>query len=318
MRNCPLVSLILCLVTLPIPSFVSAQQINDLAIPLHVMFEGAYIQRTNTSDELPLQYDALSPLGQGDRIRTNNTGRILIEFPNLGQLYILPNTSLKVIKLQLTQTNSVIFEATVDGRIIQITPSNTTFEFYKLHVGDFALTNPAHHFLIDTSTSMDAVIVSAGTATLHSQNQDITISENRGFMIDNDQAMTHEMIAPMNATQLLARNANCQGIVENQKDHEVNVRVGADNESDILSVLSDKTEVNITGISQSKNRLQIQFFSHLGWVFAPSIQFTCDKLQSFSDNHRQNIHTIQAVSQTELAILAPYYGMPNEDYWFYR
>ncbi|MBZ0289076.1 MAG: hypothetical protein K8I30_15765, partial [Anaerolineae bacterium] len=81
-------------------SLNSQAQDSEYSARLRIMQAGVEIRRVNTTEWLPLPLNAEAPLGTGDSLRTDGTGRALLTFLENVEVLILTETTVDIVTFQ--------------------------------------------------------------------------------------------------------------------------------------------------------------------------------------------------------------------------
>ena len=119
----------------------SSQAQANLAAVLRVTFPGVEIRRANTERWIELQEDAIAPLGIGDTLRTDESGRAYLTFADDIELLVMPLSTYEITQFEMTD-GVLMLHATLDGHAIGRTLDTDEILEYVLDIGRFSVHDP--------------------------------------------------------------------------------------------------------------------------------------------------------------------------------
>jgi hypothetical protein len=294
-------------------------QTEEAAATVRILYPQVEIRRANTEIWLPLPQDAESVFGTGDALRTSRNGRAYLMLFDQAEVLILPNSTYEIQVFTQAADDTLHIAARLTGRMIQYADSPTVFSDYVLDLGQAVVTTPAAHFATQsTETGMAYVIVAQGEALLLVDNQPVSVAAGYGARAGETISPVTPIEAPASFARLDGILDGCPGVINNEKDENLNVRVGPTFAYDVAGTILNGTVVPIVGATQDRERYRIQFLSGFGWVVANSVETDCENLPVFPYRTFEDIRGVVASSRRELELLAPFFGEPEDDLWFFR
>lgn len=294
------------------------------AVLLRVIYDEVEVRRADTAEWLALAVGSESPFGVGDTLRTSPYGRVHLRFASGLETLVLPASTLELLTFE--GDSEIRLHMRGDGRSIHVTPASDAFESYRLETATYAVTSPAQHFAVQTSTSAEgvseaAISVAEGSAAVETVDETV-IDVEAGFGMrvrEGDPTSTPTaLIYPAHFAQLEGLLDGCPGLVMARGEESLNVRVGPGLGYDEVGIAENNASVPLLGVTIGADRYRIPFLSGFGWILAIGVQTDCDNLPVYPYNTLEvNNGVIQAEAR-ELELLQPFYGTPEEDYWFYR
>ena len=287
-------------------SVINGQDPATHAATLTIAYAGVEVQRANTQAWLSLQPGAVMPFGPGDRVRTNASGRVQIEFWEMATLLLLPHSQFELYHLTVTGGGNEL-NARIRGTAIHELATPGDLANYRLELNDSVITQPAQHFAIWSSLDqVDAVAVSAGQLILETAETPITLEANQGW-----QAATIPIVldSPLNAAALAAFHEGCSGEIV-ISEHELRVRAGPGEGFVVIGTLADGTTIDILGINDSRGWYRIRLDSHFGWVEALAVQSDCHNLRQFPDHTIEMFIQVLNATNHEQTLLVPFFWSP--------
>jgi hypothetical protein len=303
---------LLVLFILLAPLTVHAQNTDDnLAAIAQITYSDVTFQRDNTITPIALPSGATTPFGIGDTLRTDTTGRVWITLPDIGQVLMLPDST-----VTLTVFNETTLSADVEG-LVAFTFTNTAINL-NLNTGDFTVTAPAAAFAIwNNPDTPDTIFVSDGEATINTiEQEEYTLKAGDGFNAAYEAVA--ELEPPLNEARLIASIAGCAGVIDTDDDENLLVRAGSAIDSLSMGAIPDGDTVEILAISANDLRYRVQYLSDFGWVEALAVETTCANLPILPVPYTEYFRTAIDITRAESNFLMPYYGPPLQDPWFYR
>jgi hypothetical protein len=284
---------------------------SERAAVLTVIAPGVEFQRTNTDQWFSLPAGAIAPMGNGDRIRTDDVGRAMIDFGQDSQALILPESDYRI--QMYAEADEFSWSAELTGFAVhQIDPTLGQFE---LVAADVTITSAVGRLATwTTDLQQPTLIVAQGQATVE---PDVTVQAGEGFRPGYDQAV--EITADLlSEARLISQVAGCPGLVDTIDDENLLVRSGSAIDAPDMGAIPNGEAVALLGVSENDLRYRVQYLSDFGWVEALAIETDCTDLPVFPVPYQEFFRIIIDVTDDEADLLAPFYGPPFEDPWFYR
>lgn len=298
---------------------VSASQENIAIVPMAV-YDRVEIRRANTSLWLHLRPEMDVPFGPGDMLRTDNTGRALLNFAGKFEALLLPNSTFSLENFALSAEEQVRFAARLSGHLIQRANGETEFEQYQLVTDRLTLVSAPLNFAVwDQDGQLAAVTIAEGSGSIRVNEQIFTLEAEEGLLVDLEGwAVSGSMSPPLNAARLEGILFGCPGQINTVDGVNVNVRVGPGLDFTVVGNIADQQPVQIMGVNRGGTWYRIQAFSGFGWQRANLIEADCPDAPLISGRAVELNVGIFGITPDELLLLAPFYGPPEEDLWFYR
>lgn len=305
------------IVTVALLSLVSRAE--DVALTLEVTYAGVDVRRVNTDRWISVRDRAVFPVGAGDQIRTNSTGRAYMRLDEQSRLLLLSNSHYRIDALD-TDDGALTWHATLDGVAVQ---QVQTVADFRLQTRQLTLTSADGTFGIwSDQLSNDVVTVAAGTVLLADDaDQTLTLTAGAGARY---QATASEVLIfpqPLNRARLIGELDGCPAVVNTLDEFRgVLVRTGAGQGYQRRGLIEDSGVAKLLGRTQSGFWTRIQYGNGFGWVVSIAVtdDEACD-LNRLPDNTPEEF-ILRALDPDprEQQLLFPFYGSPALDGWFYR
>jgi len=299
---------------------VSGQAADGFAALLTVHQAGVEIQRLNTSQWLALPEEAQMPLGAGDSLRTDATGRALLTFGPDVEIFVLPETTLLVDRSNQLADERLQVALQVQGEITSHVPTAAAMDSFQIQTDTLTVTQPAALLDVWTGGDQGTVInVAEGEAEIRVGEQTFQVMASNGLRRRPSQpAEAIALDEPLNAARVIGLLDGCPGQTHTANGLDVNVRVGPGFSYTVIGHISNQVSVRIMGVVENGSWYRIQAFSGFGWIQAALVDNSCPQpLILPSDTMERNVG-IWNVTPAEQALLLPFYGPPEGDLWFYR
>ncbi len=283
---------------------------------------GAEIQLANTDAWIALPEGAVTPIGAGDQVRTNRLGRAILRFQE-GGLLILPNSSITLEHYAYNDAGLAEIRLTQRGRSVQHFPFPDQLARYTLHGLHGSLTQPAQRFALDAqiNNDRDYFVVARGAAVVEQGAQRITLSEHQGLRLtpQPSETITLDHAPTINFARIEGFLEGCPGRI-NTNGQLLRVRAGPGDDFFYMGSIRHQTPVQIMGQAPGPGGpwYRIQYLSDFGWVRGDLVATTCTDLRDYSRQGIENAPGIVRWRADELPLLLPFYGLPDDDVWFYR
>jgi Bacterial SH3 domain len=284
----------------------------SFAARLAITHSGVEIRRVNTGAWLPLPENSESPFGPGDMLRTDESGRALLTFLDQIDLLILPESTYEL--LDFTPDIS----ARITGHAVHRQTQGLQIGAYRLEIigtAPLVVTRPAEWFAVWP----DVLTVAEGEAEVAANEASRTVAAGQGIRVaPGAESDISPLESPLNAARLIGLLDGCPGEMDTVNNLNVNVRFGSDLQLGVIGNIPNATPVSVMGVNQSGNWYRIQAFSGFGWVQQPLVANACSDLPILPDDQSERSIGIFNVLPLEIDLLAPFYGPPEGDLWFYR
>lgn len=311
----------LILLGLLLPSLIIQAQEASLAATVTVIIDGVFLQRADTEQQLPLPVGAIAPIGAGDTITTDGTGRAFIDFNDASRVLLLPNSRYELSLFATDEDDSLVVQASADGVLIQQSDPNVTFSDFQLVTDDFTVTTSSQLFAVwAVEDRLEGVVNADGELIVDDAIADISTSVpvGSGLMPQFD-TVPVSLDAPWHAAQLFGLSFNCVGTVSTNGSLGLRVRGGAALDYPIVDVVQDGDLALIVGITENGNWYRIIYQTGFGWQFSDLItRDDCRPLQTFPNLIREQNEIIRDVTEAELEFLVPFFGTPESNTTFYQ
>lgn len=292
------------------------------AASLEVRYGEVEIRRTNTEEWLLLPVGAITPVGEGDAIRTGDRGRAYLGFQNDGEILLLPSSTLMIERYRYQQDNqgeSVSFHGSLVGVMVQ--RWNVTYFGYELTLED------PDTLLLDTGGSPsavwaipdqpDAIAIPTRYADITQNGETQTFEGGGVIWLDNPPQFV-PMEQPLNAARAEAQLLGCDALVETMGANGVNVRRGIGQLNEKLGLIPDGATVRAMAINESRFWIRIQYLSAFSWVVLDALEIDCPDLRVLPDQTRpERLLAAVNVLDSEIPLLEPFFGLPADDPFFY-
>lgn len=299
-------------VLLLVPVQTTAQ--DPYAAVLTVTHPGVELRRSGTQNWLPLAAESVAPLGSGDMLRTDNTGRAMITFWDDAQTILLGNSTFQLDSLELGTGAAGELTAQLEGTAVHRLP-DTAFS-YHLDIGEAALTQAAGLFATwARPDGFYAVTVAEGNVELSAAGSAYNVSRNQGIYTGQE-IFTFD--PPWNVARMQGQIEGCPGIIDTTDDVMLRTRMGPGLGFTIIGGFDEQQPVQIMAINQSEGWYRIQYLNDFGWVQRLAVVTGCTDLPVLPDNTIELAPFVVNPLETELEMLQPFFGAPGENIWFYR
>lgn len=285
---------------------------------LEVTYEGLEVKRRDTRLWIDVAPNAVMPIGEGDRLRTQDTGRAFIHLTNdQASTLILPNSEIEIRTITaksvtitlhagevIASVNNPTLDYTLDGQHWSIAAQmGLLLASHRANTDVFVIAEGDHiaHRLQNTESQH----LSQQTA-LYAPHQMFTIRENLSF--------------PTSPAQVVGLLEGCPGVVQTASARNLNARIGPGTGNPRLGQFPDNANVRIMGLVASGGWYRVQFRSGFGWVerFALTITDSDCDLPTLPDTSFDLPSRIFDVTPAEITLLEPFYGTPDDDPIFYQ
>ena len=283
----------------------------ETAAVLEVSAEGVDVLRWGVTNWLSLSADAQTPIGSGDRIRTDAYGRVFIHFDET-DAYVMPDTEI------------VIAEFSPDRLSVELAAGRVIFAFdalpaldFQLQVGNVVIEEPSLHFAVQVEENIVWVISTDGILSGTMNGEAFVASPGEGLRISDTLervALAGDRISFASIDGLLD---GCPAVVNGRGEVSLNVRVGPSVAYDVLGSVPDGLNVFLMATNPDDARYRIQFLNGFGWILSNAVIHNCDDLPVLPYSAGEHPIRIVRATSDELTFLRPYFGAPEDDLIFY-
>lgn len=303
------------LIVLMIAPVISAQPAVERAAALTVVYDGVSVKLNGTADWRQLPVGAVTPIGRGDQIRTDATGRALLNYTENARSFILPDTTLTVDTytandgFQVTVTLAGVALHQVDDPVLWLTVNLTDYVAYDLR----GLTATWSY-----EEASDAVSVATGTATVETAGEPVTLADFEGVQSD------HTGIIPLSERisrpRLIGAVSGCTGVVNTRDNLRLFIRAGAGEGFLPVGILEDGAEVPVMARTENGVWTRVQHLNGFGWMLSSAIDTDCPDIPALPDVSQETlISGIENPTTAEVETwFRPFFGSPAFDGFFYQ
>jgi hypothetical protein len=285
------------------------------AARLEVTYEGVELRRAGTVRWLTLPDNAIAPLGAGDQIRTDATGRTLIHFRDDSTLLLLPETAYTLEEYSV-DAGTIRLYARLDGAGLQTVNNIANF---RLEAFNMTITEAEGQFALWSDRfTPDSVTVATGHAMLQSATSITRLETGQGYRYQPHTPDVQAFEPPLNRARLIGVLDGCPGLVTTiEATRGVLVRTGAGTGYQRRGLIEDDRTVPLLARTQSGFWTRIQYASGFGWVVSDAVTTDCDLPRLPDDTPEEDIRRAINADPRERELLRPFYGNPALDGWFY-
>lgn len=301
---------LICLLTL------SSYAQEERALALTVTQNQVTLIRAETLAGLTLVTEATTPFGAGDELRTDLYGRAYVE-DDLWRGVVLPNSRLYLESYDLSPR----FNADLTGRMAL----NLRGEFEAVEVVTprlQVLNLSGDVFIQDMPNTPAAYVVAAqGSAEVIYLDKTYAISAETGLRFAEEVSPLVSVIGvPINPARVEGALDGCDGVVKTAGGVDLRVRAGPSEQFFYMGAIRPDTPIKIMAFASMNDGLwyRFQFLSDFGWLLGSAIQTDCQNLPQLTPQGIENALGIINWKDYEIDVLAPFFGSPDEDVWFYR
>jgi hypothetical protein len=290
---------------------------SSYAAVMRVTFPGVEVRLANTERWLPLAAGSQAPLGQGDSVRTDRTGRVLLRFLDSVEMLLLPGSVFELVTLDAAPTVQLVARLH-DGHLVQRLVDDANPGSYRLETDAFTLVEPARSSGVWARAEQPAYItVTDGEAVILQDDAALAVAEGEGLRFSGATADRLMFDAPLNAPRLEGLLRGCAGVITTLDGRNLNIRVAPNFGDTLLGSIPHETPVEIMGVTEFGEWYRIQVLSVFAWVESPAVETTCADLPILPYLSVERNNSILAVLPDELPLLQPFYGLPADDTLFY-
>jgi len=299
------------LLLLSLPGARSAFAQDHFAAKLTIAFEGVEVQRSGTTDWLPLPLGAETAFNVGDSLHTGDHGRAYLEFQTDGQVLILPRSTYQLI--EFAYSPNLHLSAKMSGNLVQ--KLSGTVDAYRLETPRLTITQTSALLAVWDRDGSPASVTSAdGTAQTTVGGKEFTVSNGQGLLL-KDTPVVVNVPLPLTEPHLEGALDGCPGTIHTNHDQNINIHTGID--SDIIGNAPNDSVVRVMGTNHNQSWYRIQIFSGFGWIQADLVRSACSGLPVLPETSYEFNWGLQQIQPFEFALLEPFYGAPEHDPWYY-
>jgi len=291
----------------------------NLSAVIEIRYEGVEIQRPDSDLWLPLPRGAVAFIGAGDTIRTDDTGRVDIQFDDSSHMLLLSNSAFTITSFA-TSSGGLILEGVINGNAVIETPDANPFAMFDLQLNDLNVSSPASLMSIWSFPDVtDAVTVAEGTARVFANDTDITVPAESGFLAEPDRTEAVMFDPEWHAAGLEASLYGCRGEVQTAGNIPLLVRTGPGQGFQAMGTLDVSRIVPLMGMTETTQWTRIQFLTGFGWIRSLAVDSDCTDLEIFPDDApEEKFITLVNIEPDELRIVQPFFETPATNGFVYK
>ncbi len=279
-------------------SHVDYKQQQQAAL-LEILYDGVSLRRTQTASFIQLPVGSVGPVGAGDTLRTDETGRALVTLSEGATIYLLPRTEvvLNTVRDVNVRAGQAVFD--VDAPFI-ITGGSVRAE----GEGQF-LATPLHLLFADG----DAAFMAAG--------QLVALMPGQGLRGES----VVDLVGTLNPSKIDGQLDGCAGQVVTEEGIRLRARLGPSLNYAQIGAVEDGDPVRLMGITEGGGWYRVQFRSGFGWMQRLAIEALereCADIPTLPDTAFDIPNRVLNIADREVELLEPYYATPSDDGWFYQ
>jgi hypothetical protein len=276
------------------------------------------IMRADTTEWIRVSNGAVMPIGAGDRLRTDETGRVFLTFDEALSIVLLPDSTL-TLNAYAQRADEISISAALTGALVQREAIAAPTLTYALALSRLDITDAPPHFAVwSDPMGGDAVAVDEGTMQLERDETAIFIEAGYAYWTNAPVDAPFALDAPMSMARIMSHFEACRGTINNRVVQPP-VHDGAGTGWALKARLEAGIVLPLLIRTRSNYWTRVQYDSYFGWVPTDYIDSTCsDDLPIVADDapepyERRFFNAITA----EVTILAPFYGFPTAQNWRY-
>lgn len=289
------------------------------AAVLHVVYPGVALQRAQTQDWLPLAAGAAAPLGAGDRVRTDDTGRARITFWAGADMLLLSGSRYQLDALDVRDQTGARLSGQLSGLAVHHMTAALPSLVYDLRVGDARITRPGALFATWARAGQPlSVTAAAGRVEALAGGDRVMVRDGEGWY---RQAGVNTVIgfdAPWNAAQMQGLIEGCPSVVDTLDAATLRVRLGPGLGYTAMGGFAYRQPILIMAVNESRGWYCIPFLGGFGWVLRAAVETDCQALPVLPDTTVETADFVLDVRPDEVALLEPFFGAPSSNPWFYQ
>lgn len=278
------------------------------------------VLRADTVEWLRVSVGSVMPFGEGDRVRTGESSRVGLIFPDDGELLLLSAGEFALERYEHpagVPAGDVIFRGRVSGIMVQRWTATHVDYHLTLDDADTFLTSPAHAAVWSLPESPDSVAVAAGTAEVQVGDKTLTVAGGEVAWLEAP-IQSVPLTGTLTSARAQAVLFGCPAIVQTIGNTGVLVRRGIGQFNERLGLIPDGAPVAAMAINDAGYWIRIQYLSGFSWVVRDALAIDCPDLPRLPDQTPpERLLSITAATQDEIALLRPFFGLPAENPFFY-
>ncbi|MCC6612427.1 MAG: SH3 domain-containing protein [Anaerolineae bacterium] len=316
----PRISLLLCGLLL-LTGGRAARAQDGYAAAARIVNPGVAYHLDGTAGTVAPREDAVLAVSAGDSLETDRSGRVLLTFAEDLQILLLPSSRLEVLGNRLADDGTYQLRLRVEGHTVQRFDSagaqkialNIETERGEVRAvrGWFALWSDLERSTVITVAEGNVDFVPTWGPPLYSA------QAAEGIVAELNTARIIDVTEPYNGARMIGLASDCVGHVQ-VAGGVLNIRAGTSVGYAIIGDVLDGATVRIMGITEDGDWYRIQRYSGFGWLLTSGVQAECPNLPIYPNLSGENNRELFDVEQTEIDLLAPFYGQFDDDVWFYR
>jgi uncharacterized protein YraI len=330
----------LALIALALAVRVGAQDAAPFAATLTIMFDGVEVRRANTDDWFPMRAGAQMAFGVGDSLRTDLTGRALVEFDGARAL-VLPASIFtirdypSVVSIDLEVGGRAVHEIAEDGIVYRVfEPLTPGFNVRADAPALFATQARPYRSIpllepLNRGRPSAIAVAAAAERPLEIRSFDTVdtiFSAGEGVFSPIFDLPSPPQRLPgllhFVEIEILNTPVSCAAVARPTVAPRLVARIGPAEQYRSIGAIDFGAPLRIVGRTEDGRRYRIAYYSAYAWIVADGVVLdpACDPsaLAAFPYNMVELPLGVIAVTPEELALLQPFYGTPTDDPWFYR
>ncbi len=286
---------------------------------LEVTYAGVSVQRQDTEAWITVRSGSIMPIGTGDRIRTNTSGRAFIYFDDALTMLVLPSTEIYVEDFSIDDQQQLSIIVHSAGLVVHRVLADERIRDYTLYPhADLKIIQPAQNFATWSNPDEDvSVTVAEGVLELEHAGQTAFVETNQGYSTAYDEVISLVNRLPHSAS-IVVQVAGCTAQVNTREGRNLTIRNAPTVSTSIVGYIPNNDIIEIVGISEDGQRFRTRYYSVFGWVEALGVDSNCENLPvypvSFMEFYREAIN----ITDEELNFTLPFWGRLSDEPLFYR
>lgn len=279
------------------------------------------ILRVNTTDWITVAVGAAMPFGAGDRVRTDEKGRVALTFQEDGEVLVLPSSEFFLAEYGRRGSaagETVTFHAAITGVLVQ--RWYTTAMDYRLALDDpdTFITSSVYSALWALPELPDSVAVASYVTEVQVRGAAVSIGRGQVAWLAESVALV-PLAGTLNTARAQAALFGCTATVDTIGNTGVLVRRGIGQFNERLGLIPDEAPVAAMAINDAGYWVRIQYLSGFSWIIKDALDIDCPDLPRLSDQTPpERLYNILLPTESEIDLLRPFFGSPEEDPFFYR
>lgn len=270
----------------------AAAQENQLVASLEVLTSGVEVRRVNTLEWVPVRVETL--IGQGDSVRTDSTGTVLVTFFADGaEVRLTPNTELTI---RTFTGNSENFSLSVE-----ILAGITHQQFQRLlnSGSSYQVVTPGAVMTVRGTTfdirveesGRSSALTEEGLVATTAQGREAEVPAGFGIRVEPGSPLS-EVVPATTFDELDSALDGCPGEVTTEGDVRLNVRLGPGIDYERIGSIDPSEIAVLMGVTQDNAWYRFQFSDGYGWFsaanMAVSLNSECPPLRRFDNSQAED------------------------------